>query len=135
MRLAFAFLVVAAPALAQDTTPAPVPGDDGFSLVEEGARMVLRGLMTELQPALNEMGKALDEVGPKLEGLSEEIAPKIQQLIAMIDDFGNYDAPVMLPNGDIIIRRNAPPQSPTPLVPLPRLPDTPVPGPDGEIEL
>ena len=31
-----------------------------------------------------------------------------EQLIAMIDDFGNYDAPVMLPNGDILIRRNAP---------------------------
>ena len=129
MRLVLAFLVTATPALAQEVAPAPVPEDDGFSLVEEGAKMVLRGLMTEMQPALDEMGKALNEVGPKLEGLSEEIAPKIQQLIAMIDDVANYDAPVMLPNGDILIRRNAP------LVPRfdPKI--LPPPGANGEIEL
>ena len=129
MRLALVLSLCAAPVVAQETVPAPVPEDDGFSLVEEGARMVLRGLMTEMQPALDEMGKALDEVGPALEGFSEEIRPKIAELIALIDDFGNYDAPVMLPNGDILIRRNAP------LVPKPALPDEPVPGPNGEIEL
>jgi hypothetical protein len=82
-----------------------------------------------MQPALDEMGKALNEVGPKLEGLSEEIVPKIQQLIAMIDDFANYDAPVMLPNGDILIRRNAP------LVPKFDPKTLPQAGPKGEIEL
>lgn len=107
----------------------PTPDSDGFSLVEEGARLVLRGLMKEMQPALDEMGKALDEVGPALEGFGAEVGPKLQQLIALIDDFQNYDGPVMLPNGDILIRRNAP------LVPRPALPDTPVPGPNGEIEL
>ena len=103
----------------------PPADGDGFSLVEEGARLVLRGLMTEMQPALDEMGKALDEMGPALEDFGAEVGPKIQQLIALVDDFKNYDAPVMLPNGDIIIRRNAP------LVP----PALPVPGPNGEIEL
>ena len=127
MRLALAFILSAAPALAQETAPvpAPAPEDDGFSLVEEGAKLVLRGLMTEMQPALDEMGKALDEMGPAMEGFGEEVGPKIRQLIAMIDDFKNYDAPVMLPNGDIIIRRNALP------VPVPEF----VPGPNGEIEL
>ena len=131
MKLALGLVLIAYPALAQETVPlpAPVPKDHGFSLVEEGARLVLRGLMTEMQPALDEMGKALDEVGPALEGFGAEISPKIAQLVAMIDDFANYDAPVMLPNGDILIPRNAP------LAPLPRLPETPVPGPNGEIEL
>jgi hypothetical protein len=131
MRLALALALIAAPAVAQDTAPlpGPAPEDDGFSLVEEGARMVLRGLMTEMQPTLDEMGKALDEVGPKLEGLTEEIRPKLAQLIGMIDDIKNYDAPVMLPNGDILIRRNAP------LVPQPVLPEEPAPGPNGEIDL
>jgi len=46
-------------------------------------------------------------------------------LIALIDDIRNYDAPVMLPNGDILIRRIAP------LVPK----MGPQPGPTGEIEL
>ena len=85
---------------------------------------------SHLQPHQSrKQAEALDEVGPALEGFSEEIRPKIAELIAMIDDFGNYDAPVMLPNGDILIRRNAP------LVPKPALPDEPVPGPNGEIEL
>jgi hypothetical protein len=129
MRLALVLSLCAAPVLAQDTGPAPVPEDDGFGLVQEGARMVLRGLMNEMQPALDEMSKALGQVGPALEGFSEEIRPKIAELISMIDDFSNYDAPVMLPNGDILIRRNAP------LTPEPALPDEAAPGPSGEIEL
>ena len=103
----------------------PKPDDDGFSLMEEGAKLVLRGLMSEMEPALDEMGKALDEIGPKLEGFGAEVGPKLRQLVAMIDDFKNYDAPIMLPNGDILIRRNAPL--------LPRL--DPQPGPNGEIDL
>jgi hypothetical protein len=81
--------------------------------------------LDEMDQALGEMGQALEKVGPALEGLGEEIGPKIRQLIALVDDFRNYDAPVMLPNGDILIRRNAP---------LIR-PGEPVPGPNGEIEL
>jgi hypothetical protein len=130
LTLLLAAAPVAAPVAAQDSVPLRPPAqEDGFSLVEEGARMVLRGLMTEMQPTLDEMGRALNEVGPALEGFGEEIRPKVAELIAMIDDFGNYDAPVMLPNGDILIRRNAP------LVPRPAVPDDPVPGPNGEIEL
>ncbi len=97
------------------------PAPEGFSLMEEGAKLVLRGLMTEMEPALNEMGKALADIEPAF----RDLGPKFQQLIALIDDFQNYDAPVMLPNGDIIIRRNAP------LLPRPGF----LPGPNGEIEL
>lgn len=129
MRFALVLALAAAPAFAQDAKPLPEAEDDGFSLMEEGAKLVLRGLMSEMQPALDEMGKALDEMGPALEGFGEEVGPKIRQLIAMIDDFKNYDAPVMLPNGDILIRRNAP--MATPGAPIPG----PVPGPNGEIDL
>ncbi len=104
---------------------APAIKDDGFSLMEEGAKLVLRGLMTEMEPALDEMEKALTEIGPAIEGFGEEVGPKLRQLVGMIDDFKNYDAPVMLPNGDILIRRNAP------LVPKPEF----APGPNGEIDL
>ena len=127
MKLALALILTATPALAQEATPTPAPQaeEDGFSLMEEGAKLLFRGLMSEMQPAIDEMGQAMEEMGPALEGLGEEIGPKIRQLIAMIDDFKNYDAPVMLPNGDILIRRNAP------LVPQAE----PTPGPNGEIEL
>jgi hypothetical protein len=129
MRLALALTLAACPAFAQDAPRAPRADGDGISLAQEGAKLILRGLMTEMQPALDEMARSLDEVGPKLEGLGDELAPKLRQLVAMIDDFKNYDAPVMLPNGDILIRRNAP------LVPRPSLPDVPLPGPKGEIDL
>jgi len=126
MRLILALCLAASPGFAQDPAPVPPVEDDGFSLMEEGAKLLLRGLMSEMEPALDEMGKALDEVGPALEGFGAEIGPRLRQLVAMIDDFKNYAAPVMLPNGDILIRRTAPL--------LPVEPD-PVPGPDGLIEL
>jgi hypothetical protein len=119
MRLALALCLLVSPAWAEEVNPAP--DAEGFSLMEEGAKLVLRGLMTEMEPALDEMGKALSEMEPAL----KELGPKFQQLIAMIDDFKNYDAPEMLPNGDILIRRNAP------LLPKPEF----LPGPNGEIDL
>jgi hypothetical protein len=125
MKRAFVLSLIALPVFAQDAPVAPKAEDDGFSLMEEGAKLVLRGLMTEMEPALDEMSKALDEMGPALESLGAEVGPKLRQLVGMIDDFKNYDAPVMLPNGDILIRRNAP------LVPKPEF----APGPNGEIEL
>ncbi|NHB77105.1 hypothetical protein [Rhodobacter calidifons] len=128
MRLALALCLVAAPAFAEEPPVAPRATDEGFSLMEEGMKLVLRGMMSEMQPALDEMGKALEEAGPALQGLGAELGPKLRQLIALIDDIGNYDAPVMLPNGDILIRRNVP------LKPRP-LPPDPQPGPNGEIEL
>lgn len=126
MRLLIALCLVAAPALAQETPPAEAQeAEDGFSLMEEGAKLLMRGLMSEMQPAFDEMEKALAEMGPALEGFGEEVGPRLHQLIRLIDDFRNYDAPVMLPNGDILIRRNAPL--------APALPGQP--GPNGEIEL
>jgi hypothetical protein len=125
MRLALALCLAAAPAFAQDAPATPEVDDDGFSLMEEGMKLVMRGMMSEMAPALDEMEKALREAGPALDGLGEEIGPKLRQLVALIDDIKNYDAPVMLPNGDILIRRNAP------LVP----PVDPQPGPNGEIDL
>lgn len=119
MRYALALCLLTMPAFAQDAKPAP--DGEGFSLMEEGAKLVLRGLMTQMEPTLNDMQDALKDIEPAL----KDLGPKLQQLIAMIDDFKNYDAPVMLPNGDIIIRRNAP------LLPKPDF----APGPNGEIDL
>ncbi len=104
--------IAAAPALAEDAGPS---AEEGFSLLEEGAKIILRSLMDEVEPALKDMqegfGEAMDEMGPALGKLAE-----------MIGDIRNYQPPEMLPNGDIIIRRK---------VPL----DVPAPGPNGEIEI
>ncbi len=80
------------PALAQD--PPAGEMEQGTDLMQEGAKLLLRGLMSEMEPALKDMTEAL-----------KEAEPKFRDLMAMIDDIGNYDAPVMRPNGDILIPR------------------------------
>ncbi len=100
------------PALAQDA-PAP-PEEEGFNLMEEGAKLLFRGLMQEMEPVLEGMGEAV-----------KEMEPRMRELLALIDDIRNYDAPRMLKNGDILIPRRKE-------IPAP---DMPEPGPNGEIEL
>lgn len=119
-------LLLAPPVRAEDAAPAPAPEDEdedeGFSLMEEGAKLLLRGLITEMEPAFQEMDKALTEMKPMM----QELGPRLQELITLIGDIENYNPPEVLPNGDILIRRKVP------LVPQygPRLP-----GPNGETEL
>jgi hypothetical protein len=111
-----AFLATSAVAQDDPATPEAESGaDDGFSLIEEGAGLLLRGLMAEMEPAIDGMVKAL-----------EELQPAMKELLALIDDIRNYEAPRMLENGDILIpRRKDMPPPPNSLPP---------PG-QGEIEL
>ncbi len=68
---------------ADDSTPPESELGEGLSLIDQGARMLLRGLMAEIEPALRDLGGA-------------------------INDLSAYHAPEVLPNGDIIIRRKVP---------------------------
>lgn len=86
-----AIATIAAPAGAQDNA------DEGLSLMEEGAKMIMRHLM-------DEMGSTMED----LDNLSEQMAPALQELQQMINDLSAYEMPEMLPNGDIIIRRKTP---------------------------
>ena len=108
-------LPLTAPTLAEE------PETEGFSLMEEGAKLLLRGLMAEMEPALDEMEKALEDAAPML----EELGPQLSELLNVIGDLRNYQPPEVLENGDILIRRKTP------------LPDAlkQDPGPTGEIEL
>lgn len=99
------------PAIAQaEETPPP-------SVMERGLRLFLDGLMSEMEPALRD-----------LQGLAEDAAPFLEELQrnlgSVVEDIDAYEAPEILPNGDILIRRK------TPLVP-----DAPVENPDGSIDL
>ncbi|MCO4847137.1 MAG: hypothetical protein KC448_04095 [Yoonia sp.] len=71
---------------------------EGFSLMEEGAKQLLRGLMNDMEPVLDDMGEAMTQLGA-------EMGPAFTKLLSQIDDMRNYDAPEILPNGDIIMRR------------------------------
>jgi hypothetical protein len=110
--LVVALCLCAAPAWAQaPSTPDEV--EEGFSLMEEGAKLLLKGLMSEMEPTLDEMGKALSDLEPSL----KDLQPRLLELLALVDDLTNYQAPERLENGDILIRRKpdapAPPPFPT----------------------
>jgi hypothetical protein len=91
--LALAALVLAAPVAAQEER----------GLVERGVETLMAELLRQMAPALRD----LEGTVTTLEGVISEIE--------------NYEAPVILPNGDILIRRK---------------PDLgPGPAPDADIEL
>lgn len=108
----FATLVIcaalAAPAAA-DVSPRGIEKGDpqveeGFGLLEEGARSILRGLLDQFEPTLREFA-------------------------GQIDDLGAYHAPEMLPNGDILLRRKQPGERDLPPPP----PDFPQPEPEPDV--
>lgn len=112
------------PALAQEDD---AEIEEGFSLMEEGARLMFRGILNEMEPALNDFGDMAGELGPALEMLATEMGPAMLELFETLDSVRYYEAPEILPNGDIIIRRSedAPPYEPP----------APAPGEDGEVDL
>ena len=84
---------------------APLPDakseiDEGTDLLQRGAELLFEGLRKEMEPALGDLRDSLGE------GMAE-IQPALRDLAAMIGDARNYEAPVQLPNGDIVIRRKA----------------------------
>lgn len=111
--LVLALVLAAPPLLAQEADPAPE--GEGFSLMQEGARLLFEGLMEEMEPTLRDLEGMTEEMAtelePALEFLSTEIGPALMALVARIDDLRHYEQPEFLENGDIIIRRSpdAPP--------------------------
>ncbi len=103
--LALIVLLAALPAAAQDAAPAPeTPPStekpdlrEGFDLMEEGGKLILRHLFEEMEPALRD-----------IEGALKEAEPMLRDLMTLMGEVDNYNAPEMLPNGDIIIRRKTP---------------------------
>ena len=122
------------PAFAQEAAPlgetedAP---DDGPGRMQRGADMFLRGLRDELDPALQDLKGLADRMGPALQSFVDEMGPAMAQLSEQVEDWTLYEAPEMLPNGDILIRRREKldPDAPE------AAPEMPEHGPSGEIEL
>lgn len=105
----FALTLVAVPLAAQDDQDLDM--EEGFSLMEEGAKLLFRGFMNEMEPALDDFAGMAQELEPTLEMLASEMGPALMALMQRLDDVRHYEAPEILPNGDIIIRRSpdAPP--------------------------
>lgn len=79
--------------------------EEGFDLMEEGARMLMRGLMNEMEPTIDALRDSFQEMGPAFAEFAQSVGPAFAELLDQIDDLSNYDAPELLPNGDIIMRR------------------------------
>ena len=79
--------------------------DEGLSLMERGARMFLDGMRSEMEPALRDLGDLLATMGPAMQEFLQQMGPAMADLLGRIDDLAVYEAPELLPNGDIIIRR------------------------------
>lgn len=122
-------LPVATPAVAQDSPPpaAEAPDGDHTDMMREGLRLLMEGLSNGLDDTLDEMGDAAREAAPQMRDFVARMGPALAEALSKVGDLANYEAPEVLPNGDILIKRKdtAPEYLP------------PVPGqnPDGSVDL
>ncbi|MEZ5730692.1 MAG: hypothetical protein R3D97_00025 [Paracoccaceae bacterium] len=84
---------------------------EGLSLLEQGAKIIMRSMLDEMEPALRE-----------LDGAAAVMGPLLKEFLGSIGDLSQYHPPEKLPNGDIILRRKSAEEM------VPALPD-------GEIEI
>lgn len=96
--LLIGLIAVASPAFAEEES-------DGKSLMQQGAEMFLRGLTEQMEPAIEDLKELTEDMGPQMLEFFSEMGPAFGELIEDIEDWSVYEAPEVLPNGDIIIRR------------------------------
>lgn len=101
--LALAFLPGGS--LAQDAPSEDREIKEGFDLIEEGAKLLLRGLTDEIEPLMEDLAI---EMEPKLRAFAEDLMPMLEEFSDLIGDLDLYHPPEKLPNGDIILRRKTP---------------------------
>ena len=134
-RFIISFAVVAllaTPLSAQsESTPDTDAPESSKSLIEEGVRLFFEGLLKEAHPAIRDMRELAEKLGPQLRSFAEEMGPALAEILRDVEDLSVYEAPEMLPNGDIIIRRK--PSKDTPKVP--ERPDLSPPDSSGDIEI
>lgn len=81
---------------------------EGRSLMEEGALLFFKGLQEEMAPALEGLQSFMEDAGPSIQAFMLEMGPKLGEVFSQVQDWSQYHAPEMLPNGDIILRKKVP---------------------------
>jgi hypothetical protein len=86
--------------------------------MERGAQLFLEGILKEMEPTIDEFSGLAEQMAPALRNFAQEMGPRLTELLEEVEDWSVYQAPEMLPNGDIIIRRKpddpmVPPETPT----------------------
>jgi hypothetical protein len=94
-----AWSALATPVLADAQTPPTA--EEGFDMLGEAARIILRSMLDGVEPTLDELRDRMDDA-------MAEMGPAIGRMMELMDDVKNYQTPEILPNGDIIIRRKPP---------------------------
>lgn len=115
-----AFLALAAPAIAQNPgqTPPDSPPPD-CPLFDPDCQRLPR-LFQDLERDLGPLFRDLErDVAPLLEGFGRRMEPYLRELAEMLGDLNRWEAPEILPNGDILIRRRPAPPPDQPPEPLP----------------
>ncbi len=79
--------------------------DRGLTLMERGAMLFMEGIMKEMEPAIEGLEGFAQDMGPALKMFADEMGPKLAEILEQVEDWSVYEAPEILPNGDIIIRR------------------------------
>ncbi|WP_229801319.1 hypothetical protein [Tateyamaria omphalii] len=82
--------------------------EQGLSLMERGAQMLMEGLMREMEPAMDGLQDMAEEFGPALREFTSQMGPALRNLLEEVEDWSVYHPPELLENGDIIIRRKTP---------------------------
>ncbi|MEM6478454.1 MAG: hypothetical protein AAF647_05330 [Pseudomonadota bacterium] len=128
LAIILAFVALPSGAFAQTAEDGEESGESGggASAMERGLTLFFEGLREEMAPTLRELEGFARDVGPAISGWMDEMAPAFEGLLERLDDLSNYEAPIMLPNGDILIKRK--PEAPE----LPEMPDI---GEDGIVDL
>jgi hypothetical protein len=86
----------------------PVAGlaqEDDAPDAGQGAREFLEGLLNEMEPALEDLQGLAEDFGPALRDFAQAMGPALGRILEQVEDWSRYEAPVILPNGDILIRR------------------------------
>ncbi|MEL6618598.1 MAG: hypothetical protein AAFP16_06960 [Pseudomonadota bacterium] len=99
------WLIWPVPALAEEE-------GKGLSLMERGAQMLMEGLLQEMEPAIDDLQALAQEFGPALQDFASQMGPALRGLLDEVEDWSVYHPPEMLENGDIIIRRKRPDDTP-----------------------
>ena len=104
--------LIAILALLTLTPPSAQAEEEGLSLMERGARLFMEGILKEMEPTLDNLQGLADEMGPALRSFAEEMGPALTDLLAKVEDWSVYHPPEILPNGDIILRKKLPEETP-----------------------
>ncbi len=94
--------------------PVGAQEDEGPSLMERGAQLFFEGLTQEMAPALDDLRGLAEDFGPAMQGFLEEMGPALVGIMDEVKDWSMYHPPEILPNGDIIMRRKADPEDEVP---------------------